>query len=48
MSRFLGSGKITRSDQVTIPKQARNEFKIKKGDFLLFYEEKGSLVVKKA
>jgi len=47
MAKFLGSGKVTRSDQVTIPKDAREKFMIKKGDFLLFYEEDGKLTVKK-
>ena len=41
------SGKITRSDQITIPKEARKRFTIKKGDFLLFYEEEGKLIIKK-
>lgn len=45
--QFLGSAKVTRSDQVTIPKEARDKFTIKKGDFLLFYEENGKLVVKR-
>ncbi len=47
MGNFLGSGKITRSNQVTIPKNVRERFKMKKGDFLLFYEEGGKLIIKK-
>jgi len=47
MPQFLGSGKLTRSDQITIPKEARKRFSIEKGDFLLFYEEEGKLIIKK-
>jgi AbrB family looped-hinge helix DNA binding protein len=47
MPKFLGSGKVTRSDQITIPKEARKRFTIEKGDFLLFYEEDGKLIIKK-
>lgn len=47
MAKFLGSGKVTRSYQVTIPKGARDKFAIRKSDFLLFYEDGGKLTVKK-
>jgi AbrB family looped-hinge helix DNA binding protein len=45
--KFLGSAKVTSRGQVVIPKEVREKFKIKEGDFVLFYDENGKLIIKK-
>ena len=44
---ILGSSKIGTRGQVTIPKKARDEFKLKAGDVILFIRENEKLVIKK-
>ena len=45
--KFLGSAKVTSRGQVVIPKEVRERFKIKKGNFILFYKENGKLTIQK-
>ena len=40
--------KVSFKGQVTIPKQVRNKLGVAPGDFVLFTEEKGGVVLKKA
>ena len=44
---ILGSSKIGTRGQVTIPKKARDKFKLKTGDVILFIRENEKLVIKK-
>ena len=44
----LGSSKITRNFQVTIPSQARAKFELKEGDLVLFVSEGEKLIVERA
>jgi AbrB family looped-hinge helix DNA binding protein len=44
---ILGSAKVGTRGQVTIPKKARDEFLLKRGDVVLFVKEDGKLVIKK-
>ena len=46
--KVLGSSKITRNFQVTIPSQAREKFELKEGDLLLFVIEGAKLIVERA
>ncbi len=41
-------GKVSFKGQITIPKKIRNKLGVAPGDFVLFTEEKGSVVLKKA
>lgn len=43
----LGSSKIGKRGQVTIPKRARDEFGLRIGDILVFTKENRELVIKK-
>jgi len=45
--QILGSSKIGTRGQVTIPKEAREEFTLRSGDIILFVNENGKLVIKK-
>lgn len=45
--KFLGSAKVTSRGQVVIPKEVREKFKINEGDFVLFYDKNGRLIIKK-
>lgn len=47
VEKFLGSSKITSRGQVVIPKEVRDKFRINEGNFLLFYEVEGKLVIKR-
>lgn len=47
VEKFLGSSKITSRGQVVIPKEVRDKFKMDEGDFLLFYDIDGKLIIKK-
>ncbi len=48
MEQILGIGKISTKAQVTIPADAREAFKLKVGDKLLFVKKEGELIVRKA
>jgi len=41
-------GKVSLKGQITIPKKIRNKLGVAPGDFILFTEEKGVVVLKKA
>ena len=41
-------GKVSLKGQITIPKKIRNKLGVAPGDFVLFTEEKGAVVLKKA
>ena len=41
-------GKVSFKGQITIPKEIRNKLGVTPGDFVLFAEEKGAVVLKKA
>jgi AbrB family looped-hinge helix DNA binding protein len=45
--QILGSSKVGSRGQVTIPKKARDEFLLNKGDIVLFIKEGEKLVIKK-
>ena len=44
---FVGSSKITRNYQITIPKRIREKMKLKQGDILAFYMENGKIVIRR-
>jgi bifunctional DNA-binding transcriptional regulator/antitoxin component of YhaV-PrlF toxin-antitoxin module len=46
--KTLGAAKLSTKGQVTISVQARRQFDLHVGDLLLFVEQDGNLVVKKA
>jgi AbrB family looped-hinge helix DNA binding protein len=46
--RVLGTAKISTKAQVTIPVEVRRKFKLEIGDLLIFAEEDGKLVIRKA
>ena len=46
--RVLGTAKISTKAQVTIPVEVRKKFKLDIGDLLIFAEEDGKLVIRKA
>jgi AbrB family looped-hinge helix DNA binding protein len=46
--RILGTAKISTKAQVTIPVEVRRKFKLEIGDLLIFAEEDGKLIVRKA
>ncbi len=41
-------GKVSLKGQITIPKKIRNKLGLTPGDFVLFTEEEGAVVLKKA
>lgn len=45
--KFLGSAKISSKNMITIPKDAREELKIKTGGHVLFYLKDDEVVIKK-
>jgi len=45
--KFLGSAKVTVRGQIVIPKDVREKYKIEEGNFVLFYDENGKLIIKK-
>jgi AbrB family looped-hinge helix DNA binding protein len=46
--RILGTAKISTKAQVTIPVEARKKFNLDIGDLLIFAEEDGKLVIRRA
>jgi AbrB family looped-hinge helix DNA binding protein len=48
VDKIVGMGKISTKNQVTIPKDVMETFKLKIGDKLLFMEESGKIVIRKA
>ena len=45
---ILGTAKISTKAQVTIPIEARKKFNLDIGDLLIFAEEDGKLVIRRA
>jgi len=45
--KILGITRISPKYQITIPKDAREKFKLKIGDRIIFTEEEGKLILKK-
>lgn len=45
--QVLGTSSITRKYQVTVPKKARDKFKLDEGDLVMFIEENGRLYLVK-
>jgi AbrB family looped-hinge helix DNA binding protein len=44
----IAQSKVTRRNQITIPKQVQDKLgKIKEGDYILFYEENNRIWIKK-
>ena len=46
--RILGTAKISTKAQVTIPVEVRKKFKLEIGELLVFSEEDGRLLIRKA
>ena len=42
----MGQSKITARGQITLPKELRDKFELKKGDMLYFLQVDGSIVLK--
>jgi len=47
MERILGTSKLSSKFQVTIPKDARDMFKLEHGDRVVFIMENDKLILKK-
>lgn len=45
--QVLGTTSITRKYQLTVPKKAREKFKLDEGDLVMFIEEGGRLYIVK-
>ena len=45
--QVLGTSSITRKYQLTVPKKARDKFKLEEGDLIMFIEENGRLYLAK-
>ena len=45
--KILGTSKLSHKFQVTIPKEAREQFRLETGDILVFADENGKLVLSK-
>jgi antitoxin PrlF len=45
--KVIGSSKITRKFQLTIPSDVRKQYNFKMGDLVLFVEENGKLTITK-
>jgi len=46
--RILGTAKISTKAQVTVPVEVRRKFKLEVGDLVVFLEEDGRIVLRKA
>jgi AbrB family looped-hinge helix DNA binding protein len=46
--RVLGTAKVSTKAQVTIPVEVRKKFKLDIGDLLIYAEEDGRLLIRKA
>ena len=46
--RILGTAKISTKAQVTVPVEVRKKFKLEIGDLIVFLEEDGKIVLRKA
>lgn len=46
MNRLYGAARVQVKGQVTIPKKAREEFNLKRGDVVVFELRNGMLVIK--
>lgn len=44
--RMLGSVRISTNKRVTVPDELLDALKIKVGDFVLFYEDKGTVTAR--
>ena len=45
---ILGTSKLSRKYQITIPKDARDKFGLNEGDRVVFRNDQGRLVIEKA
>ncbi|MGA2625749.1 MAG: hypothetical protein ABSF63_01635 [Candidatus Bathyarchaeia archaeon] len=48
MGKILGEAKITSKGQLTVPAGARSYLKLRRGDYVIFKEESGSVILAKA
>jgi len=48
MKKVIGSSKITRKYQITLPSDVRTKYDFKIGDLVLFIEENGKLILAKS
>jgi bifunctional DNA-binding transcriptional regulator/antitoxin component of YhaV-PrlF toxin-antitoxin module len=48
MEKFLGSTKITGKGNIRLIKDVADILKAKDGDHIIFYEENGKIIIKKA
>jgi bifunctional DNA-binding transcriptional regulator/antitoxin component of YhaV-PrlF toxin-antitoxin module len=46
--KLLGSIQLTTNKRLTIPQNLLDVLEIGEGDFLMFYEDEGTVIVKKA
>jgi AbrB family looped-hinge helix DNA binding protein len=46
MTKIYGASRIQKKGQVTIPKEARDDFNLKTGEAIIFVEEEGKLVIR--
>lgn len=47
VKEILGTSKLTYKFQLTVPKDVRDEFKLKERDIVVFVKENGKLVLEK-
>ena len=45
--KFLGAGKVSSKHMTTIPKNVREKLNLKVGEYLLFYERDGEIIIRK-
>lgn len=48
VKEILGTSKLSHKFQVTVPKDARERFKIDAEDLIVFYDEGGKLMIAKS
>jgi len=48
LTKVLGEAKMTRRGQITVPVQVREYFELKDGDYVIFKEEGGKLLLARA
>ncbi len=45
--KFLGAGKVSSKHMITIPKNVREKLNLRAGEYLLFYERDGEIIIRK-
>ena len=45
--KLLGASKVTTHNKVTLVKEVVERLKIRKGDYILFYEKDGEIIIRK-